>query len=328
MSYFPNNPNGQATMANSAPVVIASDQTEFPVKAGTNLNTSLLALESGGNLATLVTNTTNIPNVIGTAGSAIPSKVWQIGGSDGTNARAIKVNTSGQLDIRPLTSSDQITIANSTLAVTESGTWSVRAQDGAGNGLTTNSTTYTAKFGLDANLLGTLGTAFSTAGKIDVKGADGDVFVRQSTAANLKATAVLNDGSGNAITSTSNALDVNIKSQTASSATFGTVGITASSSGDNTVLAAQGVGKKIYVYAWNLSFSGTVNAKFTDGAGGTLLAGLYYGVVNAGAGSSVSPNTALAIPEPVLWIGSANTALVLNLSGATAVGGSVSYFVL
>jgi hypothetical protein len=62
----------------------------------------------------------------------------------------------------------------------------VRNADGAGNLLTTNSSTYTAKFALDANLLGTLGTAFSTAGKVDVKGADGDVFVRQTTASNLK----------------------------------------------------------------------------------------------------------------------------------------------
>ena len=61
--------------------------------------------------------------------------------------------------------------------------------DGAGNALTSNSTTYTAKKALDANMLGTLGTAFSTAGKIDVKGADGDVFVRQATAANLNMTA-------------------------------------------------------------------------------------------------------------------------------------------
>lgn len=48
-------------------------------------------------------------------------------------------------------------------------------QDGAGNALTTNSSTYTAKFALDFNLLGTLGTAFSTAGKVDVKSADGDI---------------------------------------------------------------------------------------------------------------------------------------------------------
>lgn len=70
----------------------------------------------------------------------------------------------------------------------QSGTWNVRIQDGAGNGLTSNSTTFTAKFAQDMNLLGTLGTAFSTAGKVDVKGADGDVFVRQTTAANLNAT--------------------------------------------------------------------------------------------------------------------------------------------
>lgn len=66
----------------------------------------------------------------------------------------------------------------------------VRTSDGVGNLLTTNSTTYTAKFALDGNLLGTLGTAFTTAGKVDIKGADGDVFVRQATAASLNATVV------------------------------------------------------------------------------------------------------------------------------------------
>lgn len=33
MSYNPNNPNGQATMANSAPVVVASDQSAIPISA-------------------------------------------------------------------------------------------------------------------------------------------------------------------------------------------------------------------------------------------------------------------------------------------------------
>lgn len=66
----------------------------------------------------------------------------------------------------------------------------VRNADGAGNLLTTNSTTYTAKFGLDANILGTLGTAFTTPGFVDIKGADGNVFVRQATASNLNATVV------------------------------------------------------------------------------------------------------------------------------------------
>lgn len=76
------------------------------VNAGTNLNTSALALETGGNLATtatntgtVATNTTNIPNVIGTAASAIPSKLLQIGGSDGTNARAISTTTAGIIKV-------------------------------------------------------------------------------------------------------------------------------------------------------------------------------------------------------------------------------------
>lgn len=66
----------------------------------------------------------------------------------------------------------------------------VRNSDGAGNLLTSNSTTPSAKFSLDQNITSILGTAPTTVGKIDVKGADGDVFVRQATASNLNATVV------------------------------------------------------------------------------------------------------------------------------------------
>lgn len=105
MSYNPQNANGQATMANSGSVVIASDQSSVPVaatlaaettkaigvtrtadgagnlvtstsnaldiniktgnptsitaNAGTNLNTSALALETGGNLATIAGTVTS-----------------------------------------------------------------------------------------------------------------------------------------------------------------------------------------------------------------------------------------------------------------------------
>lgn len=142
------------------------------------------------------------------------------------------------------TGSQRVTIASDNTAFAVNATLSaettkvlgvVRNADGAGNLLTSNSSTFTAKFGLDTNLLGTLGTAFSTAGKVDVKGADGDVFVRQATASNLNATVVgtgtfvtqstlaaettkvigvvrIADGSGNLLTSTTNALDINIKS--------------------------------------------------------------------------------------------------------------------
>lgn len=60
MAYTPKNPNGQATMANSSPVVVASDQSKItventPVTAGTgtastasvtNTNTTVLASNS------------------------------------------------------------------------------------------------------------------------------------------------------------------------------------------------------------------------------------------------------------------------------------------
>jgi collagen type VII alpha len=129
--------------------------------------------------------------------------------SANSKVRALKVDASQNLDVavnaalpagtnvigHVITDSGSTTAVTGTVAVTESGTWSVRAQDGAGNALTSNSSTYTAKFGLDVNVLGTLGTAFSTAGKVDVKGADGDLFVRQATAANLNCTAVLAAGS-------------------------------------------------------------------------------------------------------------------------------------
>lgn len=59
---------GQKAMAASMAVVLASDQAAIPVtaSAGTNLNTSALALESGGNLATLVTQTDGIETSLST----------------------------------------------------------------------------------------------------------------------------------------------------------------------------------------------------------------------------------------------------------------------
>ncbi|MGH7747732.1 MAG: hypothetical protein ACREQ5_23680, partial [Candidatus Dormibacteria bacterium] len=96
------------------------------------------------------------------------------------------------------------------------------------------------------------------------------------------------------------------------------VAIAASSSGDNTLIAAVS-SKKIYVYAFELSFSGAVNAKFTDGASGTNLGGLYYGATNSGAANAVTPPN-------YLFAGSTNTALILNLSAGTSVGGAISYW--
>lgn len=163
---------GQKAMAASIPVVIASDQSAVPISGTVAFSNTTIAVTNAGTFAVQVS-------------SALPA---------GTNVIGHVIVDSGA-----------ITFSNTTIAVTNTGTFAVQATlsaettkvigvvrnaDGAGNLWTSNSTTYTAKFGQDVNLLGTLGTAFSTAGKVDVKGADGDVFVRQATAANLNATVV------------------------------------------------------------------------------------------------------------------------------------------
>ncbi|MFA9227982.1 MAG: hypothetical protein ACEQR7_06075 [Agathobacter rectalis] len=88
------------------------------------------------------------------------------------------------------------------------------------------------------------------------------------------------------------------------------------SSGNNTLIAAVS-GKKIRVLGGFLSFSGTVNAKFQSGAGGTELTNLIYGV----AGSTPP------IPfSPIGWFETAvNTLLNLNLSASTAVSVCLVY---
>lgn len=93
--------------------------------------------------------------------------------------------------------------------------------------------------------------------------------------------------------------------------------IAASSSGDNTLVAAV-TSKKIRVLAYKLSGAGAVNAKFQSGASGTDLTGLTY--IAAAGGGQVAPF------NPVGWFETAAGALLnLNLSGAVAVGGELVY---
>lgn len=113
--------------------------------------------------------------------------------------------TTGTGSLRVTIASDNTAFSvNSTLsAETTKVIGVVRNADGAGNLWTSNSSTFSAKFAQDINLLGTLGTAFSTAGKVDV-------ILAAETTKVLGVTRTA-DGSGNLITSTGNALDINIK---------------------------------------------------------------------------------------------------------------------
>lgn len=91
--------------------------------------------------------------------------------------------------------------------------------------------------------------------------------------------------------------------------------IAASSSGDNTLVSGVG-SKKLRVLSYVLMSNGTVNAKFQSSTGGDI-SGLLYMVANTGASSGFSP------------VGHFQTVagedLQLNLSGAVAVGGHLTY---
>jgi hypothetical protein len=178
---------GQKAMSASLPVVLASDQSSVSIKIdntnpGQFNNVALQAQVDEAAISLIGEN--QYGNLRMTQYKALHIGIRDALGND----RGATVTASNEL---------LVSVNNSSLAVTATLAAEttkvigvVRNSDGAGNLLTSNSTTYTAKFGLDANLLGTLGTAFTTAGKVDVKGADGDVFVRQATAANFNATVV------------------------------------------------------------------------------------------------------------------------------------------
>jgi hypothetical protein len=177
--------------SNTASVTI----TTLPsLPAGTNtLGNTFLVDSAGTNLAGVDSS----HNVLVKVNAALPAGTNVIGhaiidsGSTTAVTQATGSNLHAVLDAgsavigHVIADSGSTTAVTGTVAVTESGAWGVNISDGAGNALTSNSTTYTAKKALDSNILGTLGTAFSTAGKVDVKGADGDVFVRQTTGSNL-----------------------------------------------------------------------------------------------------------------------------------------------
>lgn len=98
-----------------------------------------------------------------------------------------------------------------------------------------------------------------------------------------------------------------------------TAAINAASSGDNTLVAAV-TGKRIRVHAYELSASGAVNAKFKDGASTDLTGLLYLAAAGSGADALERTND-----SDGLFQTTAGNGLVLNLSGAVAVGGLVDF---
>lgn len=92
--------------------------------------------------------------------------------------------------------------------------------------------------------------------------------------------------------------------------------INASTSGNNTLIAAV-VGKKIRVLSYTFITGAAVNVRFEDGAAGTALTGIMEHGVNGGQSVSFSPVGHFET--------TANTLLNLELSGAVSVDGHITY---
>lgn len=92
--------------------------------------------------------------------------------------------------------------------------------------------------------------------------------------------------------------------------------IVASASGATTIVAAAAT-LRIRVLRWSLTSNGAVNAKWQSHVTPTDLTGLHYLTQFASAGGSYCP---LGIFQTI-----AGEALDINLSGAVAVGGELTY---
>lgn len=217
---------------------------------------------AGGNTATLViTFYTNqySPMTFGATvqsnsatGSAVPSNAFYLGVNNGGNLGGLTAggglgdggSATNTLAVTPNayngTNYDRIRTANGANNTIGTGLLGAGTMGFDGTNyqrITTNSTTYTSKNGLDINLLGTLGTAFTTAGKIDVKGADGDVFVRNATSANFLANVTLQTQTDTVMVGGVNIKEINAVTPLMGNGTTGTGSLRVTIASDNTAFS-------------------------------------------------------------------------------------------
>lgn len=142
MAYNPNNPNGQATSANSAPVVIASDQSAVPIADGGGS----LTVDGTVGISGTVTVSGTVTANAGTGTQNVSVQNASIPVTD--NGGSLTVDGSVSVSNFPATQAVSGTVnvqdgggsltVDGTVAATQSGVWDVRTQDGVGNDITSH----------------------------------------------------------------------------------------------------------------------------------------------------------------------------------------------
>lgn len=282
--------------------------------AGTNLNTSLLALESGGNLASAVTALQLIDNIVHTEDEA--SADGHSGALVLARRTATPANTSGaDLDYEALqmnagrlwVDASGVTLTVASHAVTNAGTFAVQVD---GSALTALQLIDDPVFTDDAAFTPATSKVMMAGFEVDETATD-SVDEGDAGAARMSADRkqyVIAHGETSTI----------YQNGTGRTPVFAI--IDAATSGDNTLVAAQGAGNKIRVYAAFLVAAGTVNVRFESGAAGTALTGQMNLVANTG----------FVLPfNPLGWFETAaNTLLNLELSAAISVDGCLVYSIV
>jgi hypothetical protein len=149
MAYNPNNPNGQATMANSAPVVIASDQSAISVTGTFYQPTQPVS----GTVAATQSGTWNLTNISGTislpTGAATETTLSTLNGKIPSNltVSSTRLLVDGSGVTQPI---------SGTIAATQSGVWSVGLDAGTNAIGSITNTSFAATQATAANLNATV----------------------------------------------------------------------------------------------------------------------------------------------------------------------------
>lgn len=303
---------------NAYPVLIAgSDYGGTPKIQSMKVDSSGKQYVSTVDTVTTVTTVTTVSAVTAIS-NALPAGTNTLGSvklTDGTNTAGVTTSSSLKADIT--------TIAGNAVSTAASGVLLVGIADGAGNKITTNSSTYTAKFALDANILGVLGTAFTDAGKVNVQGdvasgsSDAGKPVKLGAyAVNAEPSAVTNGQRVNLIADLTGKL---ITSPHANKENFISGVGTATGTSGTSVISAQGAGVKIYVTSISIANTGSSTSLITiqsDPAGTPST--LWYLINPAGGGDNITFDPPLVVPANKavgFTAGTGSTTQYVSISG-------------
>ena len=346
MAYNPQNPNGQATSTNSAPVVIASDQSVIPISATslplptgastettlTSLNTKVTAVNTGAvTISTPLPTGTNtigaVTSNIGTTGG-LALDATLIGGTQKAIARTATKGTSTAADV----TSDATDVNTQALHVNLKGVHSTVPVTGAFfqttqpvSGPLTDTQLRATAVSVSGTVTSNVGTTGGLALDSTLTGGTSKSIVRSAT----KGTAVAADITSNPVDANTQALHVNLSGVNAVNATLtaettkviGTVNVSAG----QTIAAVTAITNALPTGAnviGALTANQSVNSTQINGV--ALLAG--NGVTGVGSQrvTIASDNTAFAVnstltAETTKVIGTVNISAAQTIAAVTAI---------